>query len=77
MHEGRADVVVDASDLVGVVVPVLQLERAITVGSGPTLPPGVGISGGRDGSDADERSSAWSGGGYLGHQALAEAQRVP
>jgi hypothetical protein len=37
LYEDRADVVVEAGELVGVVVPVLQLEGAVSVGSGPAL----------------------------------------
>ena len=60
-HEDRADVVVEAVDPVRVVVPVLQLEGAFTISSGPALSAGVLVIGGEDGANIDEGSSAWSG----------------
>ncbi|WP_460493276.1 hypothetical protein [Dactylosporangium cerinum] len=75
-HEDRADIVVEAVEPVGVIVPVLQLEAAVVVASGPALPLGVGVGGGRDGRDVDGRSPVWAGGGNLGDQVSAEAQRV-
>ena len=72
-HQGTS--ASEACDLVGVVVPVLQFEGAVTVGSGPALVAGVVVGGGRDGADVDEGSSARPGGGYFGYEAPTQAQR--
>lgn len=75
LHEDRGDVVVEAGDLVGVVVPVLQTERAVTVGLGPALLACVAVGGGRDGADVDEGSSARPRRGYFCYEAPTQTQR--
>ena len=52
-HDGSAVVVV-AVDTVGVVIPVLQAERAGVVGPFPALLAGLGVGGGGDRGDVDE-----------------------
>src|SRR5262249_51102929 len=75
LHEDRADVVVEAVELVAVVVPMLQLEGAVSVGSDPALAAGVAVCGSREGTDVDEGSPAQAGGWCLGDQAPAQTQR--
>ncbi|MET3423842.1 hypothetical protein BJ973_003054 [Actinoplanes tereljensis] len=74
LHEDRADVVVEAVDSVGVVVPVLQLEGALTISPGSALSAGILVVVGGDRADIDEGSPAWSGSGHLGDQPSSEAQ---
>ena len=73
-HDG-SEVVVPAVDAVGVVVPVLQAERAGVVGAFPALLPGLGVGWGGDRGDVDERSPAGPRGRYFGDQSLAGPQR--
>src|SRR4051794_4976228 len=75
LDQDGANVMVEAGDLVSVVVPMLDLEGAITLGSGPALAPGVAVGEGNEGADVDESSPTRPGSGYLGDQASAEAQR--
>lgn len=53
---------------------MLQLVRAITIGSDPTLPAGVSIGISRHGTDVDKGPPARPGGSHLGNQSAAETE---
>ena len=61
LHKDCSDVVLEAGDRAGAVVPVPQPEGATTIRSGPALPAGVDVGGGRDGPMLTERSVARPG----------------